>query len=184
MEVLASTFERFDVGVRHALEPIVELDFAGHGDSHAAFQLVAEPRLTKRRDDERAGCVDDRHLGKREAGLGALDLDLVHLRLDRAVFPDARLGDGLHVRHVDVAARIVRHEVAHGRNVELAKRLGSLGADHAHRRDRRVECERRRQSIDGSVVARICHAVTLPGNTSNKTIPLTRSILRPIGAMR
>ena len=124
--------QRLEVGVRHALEAVVELQLARHGDAHAGAHLVHEPRLAKRRHHERARAVHERYLHERQLRLGALELYLVHYAFHRALLPDGSRRHCLAPREVDVAPGEVRHQVAHRAH---AQRLERAGARLAHQTD-------------------------------------------------
>ena len=104
--------KRLQVGVHHALEAVVELHLAGHGNGHAGLELVFQPRLAKARDHQHARFVHDGNFHQRKLRARALQLHLVDLALDSARPADARGGNRFALRQVDVASRIVRGEVA------------------------------------------------------------------------
>ena len=142
-----SPVDRLDERVRHALEPVVELQLPRHGHAHAGLQLVHEPWLAKRRDHERARAVHERDLHERQLRLGTLELDLVHGALDGALLADDRRGHRLAPRQVDVAPREVRHQVAHRAHAQRLERAGPRRAHQTDAPDGFVERERGCQSV-------------------------------------
>ena len=126
--------ELLDIGVHHALEAVIELHLAGDGDTHAGLELVFQPRLAKACDHEHAGCVHHRDFDQRKVGTRALELDLVDGALDSARPADARAGDGLALRQVDIASGEMREQVADRAHTQTRKRLRASRADQLHAR--------------------------------------------------
>ena len=153
----ALAVERLEIGVRHALEAVAELELSRHGDAHAGLQLVGEPRLAKARDHEHARAVHERDLHKRKARLRTLELHLVHGALDGARPADDGRRHRLLRGQVDVAAREVRDEVAHRLDAEPCERAGARRAHQAHAIDGLVERERGRQTVGSAHVRFVRH---------------------------
>ena len=143
--------------VRHALEAVGELDLARHGNAVAGVQPLGKPWLAKAGHDERARAVDDRDLGQRKARARLFELRLVNGSRDGDHGADGRAGDGRHLRHVDIATREVREQVAHGDHAELAQSRRARRADARHARHRLVHTQRGGKPVKG-LFARCAHA--------------------------
>ena len=132
--------EPLDIRVGHALEPVVEFDFACNRDTVPIVVLVRQPRLVETGDHQRSRGVNQGYLDQAQvATTRALRLDLVDGSRDSARLPDGRAYDGRNARQVDIAERILANEVAH--RMDATRRQDPLpGGTHLlHRRDRPVK---------------------------------------------
>ena len=132
----------------HTLEAVVEFHRARDAHPRARRQRLRKPRLPEERDDHGARAVDERHLGQFEAGLGAFDLHFVHARHHRRRLPDGRRSDGLQPRHVYIATREIRQQVAHGLHAQTRKRRRPGGADARELRHGRIRPQSGGESVD------------------------------------
>ena len=148
-----------DERVGHALEPIVELQLARHGYAHARLEGVHEPRLAERRHHQHARLVHQADLDESELGPRALELDVVDGAFDGALLADAGRRHRLLGGKVDVAARVVRDQVAHRMDAQGRERAGARRAHQAHARDRLVQGQRRRHAVKSICAAGLGHCL-------------------------
>ena len=101
---------------------------AAQAEHHARLEHLGQPGLVEPDADHHAGLVAQHGLEDGDAApMAVLESDALHGRPDRRLLADLEVGDRLAIGEVLVAARVVREQVADGRQAKAGEPLGQDG---------------------------------------------------------